>query len=153
MPYKCSVYGCSINYDAKKGEVQNERKRTWIKCLLNANFKYTHSKRLCDKHWPVGYTKIINRNGVLGPTLPPSIFEGIPPSSMPTQPAKKGESVSSRGWRGSGWRGSEPAQSSYVLHDLHLILATSTGVIFYYTMKYTKKYWNLFCEESVCYKE
>ena len=49
----------------------SKERETWIKCLPNANFKYTHSKRLCEKHWPVGYTtKIINRNGVLGPALP-----------------------------------------------------------------------------------
>ena len=131
MPYKCSVYGCQTKYDKKKyvGKEKEEvhlfsfpvndaEKDRWIKSLPNVNFSWTVSKRLCEKHWlPTGFTtKVINRNGTLGPTEPPSVFQGVPPSCVPNKSSKKRESLSSSGYREdlqspSRYRGDEPQSS------------------------------------------
>ena len=102
MVYKCSVYGCKNNYDPKKGEPSrtkiklyrfpnNEDERNvWIRCLPNDEFTWTESKRVCIEHWPPEFpTRIVNRNGTVGPAVPPSVFAGVPPSCVPTQPPKK----------------------------------------------------------------
>ena len=49
---------------------------------------YKCPPRVCEKHWPDGYEKAKNVNGRERPQHPPSIFSGVPSSSVPTPPPK-----------------------------------------------------------------
>ena len=113
MLYKCSVYGCRTNYKENESDSvikddvklfrfpsdEGERE-LWIKCLPNLDFVWTASKRICEKHWPVNYEKkVVNRNRNFSPLDPPSIFEGVPTSCVPSQPSKKRYSANSLGTR------------------------------------------------------
>ena len=43
---------------------------------------------MCIKHWPAGFEKVKSINGKERPAHPPSIFEGVPLSEIPTPPPK-----------------------------------------------------------------
>jgi hypothetical protein len=90
MPRKCSVYGCTSNYDSgAKTTVfrfpadENEMQR-WIKNLPNRNFVWTPDTVVCVKHWPAGYATRKVRGGAMVPTDPPTVFPGVAAACIPT---------------------------------------------------------------------
>ena len=115
MPKKCLVPGCRSNYDpprtnkrkyqAEDKENQDiekshvpvfrlpldvEDKQRWVATIpLIDKEKIMKLKEpvICIKHWPVGFpTKSVN--GKIRPVEPPSVFEGVPISQIPTPPSK-----------------------------------------------------------------
>ena len=107
MPYKCSIVGCRNNYDPPKGVKRRdvkvfrfpndiEERNTWIRCLPNDKFVWNDNKQICIEHWPSNFpSRVVNRNGTTAPSCPPSVFEGVPPSCVPSQPSKKRISLNS----------------------------------------------------------
>ena len=73
-----------------------EERNTWIRCLPNDKFVWNDNKRICIEHWPSNFpSRVVNRNGTTAPSCPPSVFEGVPPSCVPSQPSKKRISLNS----------------------------------------------------------
>lgn len=95
MPNKCCVYNCKSGYLSTKEYVpmfrfpkDDEARQSWIRCLPNANFIYTDSKRICEKHWPPNYQTKTVSGGLRVPVCAPSVFFGIPKSCL-GKPAPK----------------------------------------------------------------
>lgn len=95
MPRKCCVFGCKSNYDSQEKNPittysfptdpgESER---WRKSLPNyvTITKYT---AVCFYHWPANFDTI-SSYGHKRPKHPPSIFQNIPHSCIPTQQPKK----------------------------------------------------------------
>ena len=115
MPYKCSIYGCRKKYRKTLKEIEHQNvddddddahlfrfpddikeRDKWIKALPNADFTWTENKRICEKHWEEGYPRRTVKNGTEVPTIPPSVFENVPSSCIPTpQPEERRTSNSS----------------------------------------------------------
>ena len=87
MPSRCCVGGCKSNYDEeieRTGEVvpvfsfpslkdRIRKRKQWFVSLPNV-VEDTKCKRICTKHWPVGFATI-NRTGHKVPLNPPSVFK------------------------------------------------------------------------------
>ena len=114
MGKKCFVKGCRSNYDQSKAKSDvlrqknnninngekvrlfglppitklDERNR-WIKAIPFANENSISELRtnphICIKHWPKGFP-VKSERGKERPVNPPSVFDGIPTSSIPSQP-------------------------------------------------------------------
>jgi hypothetical protein len=91
MPRKCCVTNCSSNYK-KTGESttvyrlpkdENERKK-WLNNIPRDNIPDTNNTVVCLKHWPTDFRKI-RVNGKLRPASPPSIFDCVKSSLLPTR--------------------------------------------------------------------
>ena len=115
MPKKCILPGCKSNYDSCRkrkyekiddGDKENtphmshipvyrfpsnmEEKKRWIDSIpLIDRERVSKLKEpvLCMKHWPVGFPTT-TVNGKPRPINPPSVFEGVPLSQIPTPPPK-----------------------------------------------------------------
>ena len=115
MTKKCCVPGFSSNYEkdrAKKkkncegnskeniqyvpvhglpSEVFNkEERRIWIDTIPGLKHKIDNMKQnpvVCIKHWPADHPKKPHRGG-FRPINPPSIFEEVAKSTIPTPPPK-----------------------------------------------------------------
>ena len=91
-PGKRGVVKCDGNYNKKtKCRVfklpKNEHERqSWINALPpRKNFEIDPLKFLiCERHWPKDIPKKTVPEGYTLPILPPSIFQNIPPSCLPT---------------------------------------------------------------------
>ena len=60
----------------------------WIKAVPYLNEEKYNSYKcapvLCVKHWPDGFETTKSRNGKIRPLHPPTIFNGVPKSEIPT---------------------------------------------------------------------
>ena len=102
MGRKCCIIFCKGNYDEKSkekvfrlpSEKRNSQERTrWIKSLPNLIHVSKHTC-ICERHWPPDY-KTISVHGKLRPVDPPSIFQGVKKSIVPTRPDKPRTTVKS----------------------------------------------------------
>ena len=115
MGRKCCVRGCKSNYDVSTAKnahlkikndrgkenfrnvkmfglpIESEERKIWIKSIPNlteevvANLKTNPA--VCVRHWPANFSVTkSSANGSMRPERPPSIFEGVPMSSLPTPP-------------------------------------------------------------------
>ena len=113
MVKRCVVKGCQSNYclskakhiklktknDLKKEPLQKipkftlpsdeEERNRWIHSIpYLTRDKVNLSKEtpvVCARHWPEKYPTVKNKaNGKSRPSIPPSIFENVPYSSLPT---------------------------------------------------------------------
>ena len=68
-----------------------EERKVWIKAIPNLTEKVVNDLKsnpaVCVRHWPENYRETKSKgNGAVRPAVPPSIFEGVPSSSLPTPP-------------------------------------------------------------------
>ena len=93
MGCKCCVPLCRSKYDTSDKTptfrlLQDaEEKKRWSKAIPRENTQDTKNTVVCEDHWPYGYKKITVR-GKERPASPPTIFESIPPSVVPTPQPK-----------------------------------------------------------------
>ena len=92
MPGKCGIVKCNGNYNKankcrvfKLPKIEHER-QSWIKLIPPPkHFEIDPLKLLiCERYWPKATPLKTVLGGYTRPTLPPSIFHNIPPSSLPT---------------------------------------------------------------------
>ena len=91
MVRKCCVTSCKSNY------LSEERQR-WIKAVSRDYIPDSPNNVVCVKHFPLGFP-VSKIKGKSRPRYPPSGFENIPKSLIPTppppkRPTKKGASSS-----------------------------------------------------------
>jgi hypothetical protein len=92
MPKKCGVVRCSGNYNKEnKCRVFRLPKDTlerqkWINVLPpRENFELDPEKFvICERHWPADAPMIKVPGGSTRPSTPPSVFENVPASCLPT---------------------------------------------------------------------
>ena len=105
MPNKCSIIKCRGNYDdATKCRVfrlpkDEQERQKWLNVLPPLrNFDIDPSKFfICDKHWPADTPMKTVPGGHSRPISPPSIFNDIPSSCLPTpKPSPRGPKVEDR---------------------------------------------------------
>ena len=113
MGRKCCVRGCKSNYDVSTAKnvnlkIKNDRgkenlrnvkmfglpiasdeRKIWIKSIPNLTEEIVSNLKtnpaVCVRHWPPNFSvSKSSANGSMRPELPPSIFEGVPMSSLPT---------------------------------------------------------------------
>ena len=101
MPLKCCVANCSTNYltDKKKCAVYRlpkdpEDRRKWLSAIPRSNIPYSKYTVVCSEHWPINFKKI-NFHGKERPSSPPSIFNCVKSSLVPTAPPKSRITTSS----------------------------------------------------------
>ena len=92
MPNKCCVYDCNGNYNnANKEKVfrlprdPTERER-WIKMIPRDDIPDNSNTVICERHFPSG-CETITVFGRKRPHHPPSIFDCVKPSLIPSTPA------------------------------------------------------------------
>ena len=105
MVKKCCVYGCRTNYSSELKQ-QNEKevfqennnklsvyrfpkdpseRERWKKAVPNENLIVSDNTVICEAHWPPGF-ETIKHYGKYRPKYPPSVWDGIPASQIPTVP-------------------------------------------------------------------
>ena len=103
MPKRCSIKGCKTNYDSEiaknapktpvfslpNAKDEPEAREQWITVIkkVNGDFNITSSTVVCEKHWPVGYSKY-SKKGHQRPSDPPTVFGSILPSCLPSPQPK-----------------------------------------------------------------
>ena len=65
-----------------------EERQRWIKAILRDNIPDRSDTVVCAKHFPSGFP-VIKVKGRERPRDPPSIFDNIPKSLLPTPPPPK----------------------------------------------------------------
>ena len=95
MPRKCCVTGCSSNYDSVKKKTKvfrlpsdPEERQRWMKAIPRDNIPDKHDTVVCEKHFPPD-VPVIKVKGKERPANPPSIFDHLPKSLVPTPPPLK----------------------------------------------------------------
>ena len=92
MPNKCCVYDCNGNYNKENKEkvfrlpkdpVERER---WMKIIPRDNIPDNPNTVLCERHFPTDY-ETVTVFGRKRPRHPPSIFNCVKQSLIPTTPA------------------------------------------------------------------
>ena len=90
MVRKCCVTGCKSNYLTTKEIVtvyrlpsDPEERQRWIRAIPRDNIPDKPDTVVCAKHFPVGF-EVVKKKGKFRPKNPPSIFENIPMSLIPT---------------------------------------------------------------------
>ena len=92
MGRSCCVTNCSSNYDDNNYvpcyRLPKDPKllEVWLKAIPRDNTPVTKNTVVCIKHWPPNFPTY-SCYGKLRPAEPPSIFENIPKSQIPTPPA------------------------------------------------------------------
>ncbi|XP_012555511.2 THAP domain-containing protein 2-like [Hydra vulgaris] len=102
MPRKCCVTGCNSNYDSVKDKTTTFRlprdpveRLRWIKAIPRENIPDKHDTVVCAKHFPPNF-QVIKVKGRERPRDPPSVFEQIPKSLVPTPPPEKRTTTKSK---------------------------------------------------------
>ena len=93
MGRKCCVTGCRGNYD-RENKVQvfrfpndEDEKKRWLKVIPRDNIPDHPNTVVCERHFPSGYATV-NFKGKARPKDPPSVFDNLPSSLLPS-PAPK----------------------------------------------------------------
>ena len=67
-----------------------EERSRWIQAIPYVSKEDIENRKspfvLCSKHWPVGFETVKAVNSKTRPAQPPSVFDGTPPSDIPTPP-------------------------------------------------------------------
>lgn len=89
MGRKCCVTRCRGNY-TKKLKVKTFRlprddaeKRLWLSAIPRDNIPDHKDTVVCENHWPTGYETVVVFSKIR-PKNPPSVFENIPKSMLPS---------------------------------------------------------------------
>ena len=95
MVRKCCVTGCKSNYISENEKVtvyglpsDPEQRQRWIKAIPRDNIPDSPNTVACVKHFPPGFP-VLKKKGKSRPKDPPSVFENIPKSLIPTPPPPK----------------------------------------------------------------
>ena len=92
-------WGCNGNYKDNKetvyrlphhGVKEKEERERWIKSIPRENIPDKSDTSVCARHWPpnVFLSFSITVYGRRRPTHPPSVFDCVNPSQVPTAPSK-----------------------------------------------------------------
>ena len=100
MVNKCCIPNCNIDSDNKENEYvpiyrlpkSEEEKNLWLKAIPRTNIKDLKNPVICRKHWPLNAEYIDVQGGYKRPKYPPTIFETIPKSCIPTLPKRRSTS-------------------------------------------------------------
>ena len=91
MVRRCCVTNCNGNYNPEN-KVKTfrlprniEEKERWRKIIPRDNLPDNKNTVVCERHWPQNYPTILDY-GKLRPKDPPSVFECVKPSLVPTIP-------------------------------------------------------------------
>ena len=93
MGRKCCVPLCRSKYDLNDKTPTFRlphdvtEKQRWLKAIPREYTPDTKNTVVCERHWPIGYEKLKVR-GKERPVSPPTVFESIPPSVIPTPQPK-----------------------------------------------------------------
>ena len=91
MVRKCCVFNCNGNYnDENRVKVfrlptDAEEKSRWIKAIPRDNIPNSKDTVVCERHWPEHYPTVSTFGGKSRPANPPTIFECVSSSLIPTQ--------------------------------------------------------------------
>ena len=95
MPRKCCVTGCKSNYDSVgentktfRSPLDFEERQRWLKSIPRDNIPDERDTVVGVKHFPLHFP-VIKVKGRERPRDPPSIFDDIPKSLLPTSPPPK----------------------------------------------------------------
>ena len=102
MPKKCCVTGCKSNYTSSNEEKvavyrlpkDPEERERWCKAIPRDNIPDKKDTVVCAKHFPPNFP-VVKVKGRERPRDPPSIFDNIPKSLIPTPPPPKRKTVTS----------------------------------------------------------
>ena len=93
MVKRCCVTKCRGNYDEEKRvkvfrfpRDQSER-QSWVQAIPRENIPNSRDTVVCTRHFAGDFVMIMDY-GQERPTDPPSIFDNIKPSLVPTPPSK-----------------------------------------------------------------
>lgn len=92
MPRKCCVFNCSGNYDygckvsVFRLPTKKDEREKWLSAIPRDNIPDTKNTVICEQHWPENYPKVCH-HGKLRPLNPPSIFNCVSKSLVPTTPS------------------------------------------------------------------
>ena len=120
MVRKCCVTGCKSNYLTEDEKVSTyrlpsnpEERKRWIKAIPRDNIPDSPHTVVCAKHFPSGFPDIKVR-GNSRPRDPPSVFENIPKSLIPTPaPSKRPTTKATSSARSQ----KDDELSTFLLHD------------------------------------
>ena len=93
MVFKCCVTGCDGNYNEENkvsiyripGKKLIEERQRWLKIIPRDDIPVGPNTFVCERHWPKDFETII-RYGKTRPKHPPSIFNCVAASQVPTPP-------------------------------------------------------------------
>ena len=77
----------------------SEERERWLKLIPRDNIPQCKDTVICEKHWPINFEKVLVY-GKYRPAVPPTVFNCIPKSLVPTTISKNGvtqRAISSRG--------------------------------------------------------
>ena len=98
MGRKFCVFGCRSGYDAKdKTSVfrlpkNKEERQRWLKALPRDNVPDSKDTVVSEKHWPKNYETVLHY-GKCRPLLPPTVFDCVPKSLVPTRGSSKRSTI------------------------------------------------------------
>ena len=97
MPRMCVVWGCKSNYRPPKSDNihvdhvtvfklpgNTEDRERWIKNIPRTNMPSGCNTVVCVKHWPDNYPRKVVAGGSSRPINPPTVFNNVPQSQIPT---------------------------------------------------------------------
>ena len=120
MVRKCCVTGCKSNYLTEGEKVtvyrlpsNSEERQRWIKAIPRDNVPDSPHTVVCAKHFPPDFP-VIKIKGKSRPRDPPSIFENIPKSLIPTPAPPKRPTIKATS---SSRSAKEDELSTFLMHD------------------------------------
>ena len=94
MGRKCCVTGCRSGYESRdkicmyRLPKDSEERERWLKSIPCDNIPQSKDIVVCEKHWPINFEKMLVY-GKYRPAVPPTVFNCIPKSLVPTTISKK----------------------------------------------------------------
>ena len=94
MGRKCCVTGCRSGYESSdkicvyRLPKDSEERERWLKYISRDNIPQSKDTVVCEKHWPINFEKVLVY-GKYRPAMPPTVFNCIPKSLVPTTISKK----------------------------------------------------------------
>lgn len=94
MGRKCCVTACRSGYESGDKTAMyrlpkdSEERERWLKAIPRDNIPQGKDTVVCEKHWPANCEKVLVY-GKYRPVLPPSVFDCLPKSLVPTCISKK----------------------------------------------------------------
>ena len=94
MGRRCCVTGYKSGYETSDKicmyhlPKDSEERERWLKSIPRDNIPQSKDIVLCEKHWPINFEKVLVY-GKYRPAVPPTVFNCIPKSLVPTTISKK----------------------------------------------------------------
>ena len=94
MGRKSCVTGCRSGYESSDKICMyrllkdSEEREKWLKSFPCDNILQCKDTVVCEKHWPINFEKVLVY-GKYQPAVPPTVFNCIPKSLVPTTISKK----------------------------------------------------------------